>query len=372
MNKITHTYKYNLTLHLCLLFFAIIPVTKLVSLPCLLSQFTGRSLWISGLISTTIDTLFALLMALLRQKIDEPISRLLEKTIGKTLTKILFCIYAFLFIARSVTFVSGEKYFLETSYYEDTAFSYIFTPFFFLIFYLGIKGLKPYVRLSLFLAILSVVGIGLILVLTAGETRFEYLLPLKPDSFKGVIKGSLFNFTYGGEGIFLLFFTSEKHGDKKPAFYLILSFLSGYMLVVAVFLIFFSTFGPVAQTKLFAVSQMGHYSDVVAGVGRIDTFAVFMIDFVRMFALTLPLTASVELLRYVVGGQKKAVYIISASIALSFFLFANFFGTQTIFWFNFFFKRFMPAQFVMVYLLPLLLFFVVRKKNKTKLKEVTV
>lgn len=370
MNKINHTYRYDATLHLCLLFFAIIPVTKLVSLPCLLSQFSGRSLWISGLISTAIDTLFAFLMALLRQKTDVPVSQLLEQTIGKTFTKILFAVYAFLFIARSLTFVSGEKYFLETSYYEDTAFGYIFTPFFFLIFYLGIKGLKPYERLSLFLAILSVIGIGLILVLTFGETRFNYLLPLKPDSFKSIIKGSLFNFTYGGEGIFLLFFTSEKNDDKKPTFYLTLSFLSAYMLVVAVFLVFYSTFGPVAQTKLFAVSQMGHYSDVVAGVGRIDTFAVFMIDFVRMFALTLPLTASAELLKYVFGGQKKTVYIISGSIALSFFLFANFFGTQTIYWFNFFFKYFMPVQFVMVYLLPLLLFFVVRKRNKAKLKEV--
>lgn len=364
MNKINKTYRYNSTLHLCLLFFAIIPVTKMVSLPCFLSEFCGRSLWISGIISTIIDTCLALYMAYLRHKMQKPVSQLLEETLGKTATKILFIIYSLLFISRSLIFVSGEKYFIETTYYEETAFGFVFIPFFLIVFYFCIKGLKPYERLSLFLVIFTVMGIALIIFLSVGEMRINFILPIKPTPLKGILKGSLFNFTFGGEGIYLLFFTGKPNTEKKPVFYLVISFLSAYTLIIVFFVFFYATFGPIAQTKLFAMAQMAHYSDILSGVGRVDTIAVFMIDFVRLFALTLPLSVSAEMLKYVFGENKKTNFTIAGVIAIICFVFTHFFGTQFIHWFNVFYKFVLPFFIFFVYFLPLFLFILIKKANE--------
>ena len=66
--------KYQLkTRQICLFFIAFLPITKIFTLPSLLSSFSKEDLWISALVNFSIDFFTLALLLIVRNRTDKDI-----------------------------------------------------------------------------------------------------------------------------------------------------------------------------------------------------------------------------------------------------------------------------------------------------------
>ena len=139
----TNQKRHFKSLHLCLLFLALIPVTKVVTLPSFLASKAGSSLWISGLIAFLLDLALIIVMSIACEKSKGTFFERLNLTFGEKISKIIAGVFAIFFLLKSLLFVLGEKHFIENTLYEESVLSYIFYPFFALCLY-GRPFIKNY------------------------------------------------------------------------------------------------------------------------------------------------------------------------------------------------------------------------------------
>ena len=351
------------TSQICMLFTALVPVTKIVSMPSFLTMQADRSFWISAIICFALDLVLFAFMAFAIKKYECTFFDALKNTFGQIGAKIIIAIFALFFLLKALYPILEEKYFVENTFYEDITSSFIFYPFFALCFYLCFKGLKALKRTAFALLIFSSCGIVLTFLLTYKESEIARLLPLLQNSPKSVLGASFNNLLFCGEGMYLLFFMGKTDNSKRLVLPLTLSLSVGYIAVIALFISFYGVFGSVSMTKIFSLSQMSHYSLILSNVGRLDSIACFLIDFCRLFAISFPLMLCVECTRYIFGEKLKPTLIVSAiviGVTLLFVLNQN----QKIFYtfktFNGWFKY---VVFAFNFILPFSVFFLKKERK---------
>ena len=357
------TNKYLKTSQLCLLFLAIVPVTKLVSMPSFLAMGADRSLWISAIVCFVLDLALFVVTSLACKKYDCTFFEALKNTFGERGAKAVMAVFAIFFFIKALFPLLEEKYFIENTFYEEITTSFVFYPFFGLCFYLCFKGLKCLERTSFLLCFFAVCGIILTFFLTYKESELDRLLPLFQESPSQVVKASINSLSFCGEGIYLLFFMGRTEPGKKLTVPLILTLSAGYMAVIALMVSFYGIFGSVSMTKIFSLSQMSHYSLIISNIGRLDSIACFLIDFARLFAISLPLILCVECTRYIFGEKIKFTLISSAIFVSLSIAFVIIFNEKVFYTFNLinrWFKYFLlPFNFILPFFV-----FTLKKEKK--------
>ncbi len=354
---------YFKTWQICLLFLAVVPVTKLVSMPSFLTSSANRSLWISGIICFILDMALFIFMALACRKFDCTFYDALKNTFGEKWAKAVMCLFALFFFIKALYPILEEKYFIENTFYEEITTDFVFYPFFALCFYLCFKGLKVLERASFLLALFSVIGVLLTFLLTYKESELTKLLPLFQERPGQIINGSLNSLLFCGEGIYLLFFMGRTTPGKRLILPLSLTLLGGYISVIALFVSFYGVFGAVSMTKIFSLSQMSHYSLILSNIGRLDSLACFLIDFARLFAIAFPLILCVECFRYIFGEKLATTLIVSGVVVILSLIFVILFNEKIVYTFNLFNKLFKYFLLPVNFILPFFVFTL--KKEKT-------
>jgi len=351
---------------ICLLFISIVSVTKIVSMPSFLVSFAGRSLWISALLCFLLDLGLFIVLAHACKKYKCTFYELLCQNLNQTIAKIIMVILAIFFLLKAQFPILEEKFFVENTFYEEITSSFIFYPFILLCFYLCFKGLKLLKRTSFILALFSVLGLGLIIILTHKESSIINLLPLFQDSPKNIFLGSVNNLLFCGEGIYLLFFMGRTKNSNSLVLPLTFSLIAVYMAVISVIVSFYGVFGEVSMSKIFSLSQMSHYSLILSNVGRIDSIASFMIDFARLFALALPLILSAECLKCIFGESTSSTLIVSGVLCALTLIFIIAFNEKNFFAFNLI-NKYLKYFFILInYILPPFILFFKEKNEKLR------
>lgn len=348
---------------ICLIFLAVVPVTKLVSMPSFLTMSANRSLWISAIICFLLDLVLFIFMALACKKFDCTFFEALEKTFGQTWAKVVMGVFAIFFFIKALYPILEERYFIENTFYEEITTDFVFFPFFALCFYLCFKGLKALERTSFLLALFSVIGVVLTFILTYKESEIAKLLPLFQESPKQILGGSLNSLLFCGEGVYLLFFIGRTDNNKKLVLPLTFTLIGGYIAVIALFVAFYGVFGEVSMTKIFSLSQMSHYSLILSNIGRLDSLACFLIDFARLFAIAFPLILCVECCRYIFGEKLKVTLISSGVVVILSLIFVIVFNQKVVYTFNMINKLFRFFLLPINFILPFFVF-TLRGKNE--------
>ncbi len=355
--------KYLKTSQLCMLFLAIVPVTKLVSMPSFLTMDADRSLWISAIICFMLDLVLFTFMSLACKKYNCTFFDALKSTFGEKGAKIIMGLFAIFFFLKALYPLLEEKYFIENTFYEEITTSFVFYPFFALCFYLCFKGIKCLERTSFLLCFFAVCGIILTFFLTYKESKLERLLPLFQQNPSQVAKASINSLPFCGEGIYLLFFMGRTEPNKKLTLPLILTLSAGYIAVIALMVNFYGIFGSVSMTKLFSLSQMSHYSLIISNIGRLDSIACFLIDFARLFAISIPLILCVECTRYIFGEKIKPTLIASAVFIGLSILFVITFNEKVFYTFSLINKWFKYFLLPFNFILPFFVFTLKKEKK---------
>ena len=354
------------TSQICLLFLSIITVTKIVSMPSFLVRYAGRSLWISALLCFLLDLGLFILLGFACKKYKCTFYSLLCQNFGKITAKIIMVILAVFFLLKAQYPILEEKFFVENTFYEEITTSFVFYPFILLAFYLCFKGLKLLKRTSFIMALFSILGIILLIILTYKESKLINLLPLFQESPKSIFLGSVNNLLFCGEGIYLLFFIGRTDFKKGLVLPLSLCLIACYISVIVIIVLFFGVFGEVSMTKIFSLSQMSHYSLILSNIGRLDSIASFMLDFARLFALSIPLILCAEALKCIFGETTRSTLIVSGVICLITFIFILIFNEKNIFAFNLI-NKYLKYFFIIInYLLPPFIFCLKEKNEKLR------
>ncbi len=334
-------------------------LTKIYVMPAFLANISNQNLWISALFSIMIDFLL-LLVVLKTAKNTNNLSVFHSSEVFSSRTqKSLYLLYAVFFIIKAFVPIVEQKNSIEFTFYETQPTLLTFMPFFAVAFYIIIKGFQPFGRsyeMSLWLYAFSILAI-LTLSLFAG--KYSALLPFFNNPLE-ILLGAFKSLIWFGDPIYILFFlgyVSTKDGKLKGVkrAYLIYSITTLVILIV-----FYAVFDTLAPRQYYATLKMSKYSIALSNIGRFDYIAAFMLAAMSVFQICLPLIFANVCLNKCFNFKSPFIapsIIIVIEIAFAILTENTFLNTI-----NFFSNYVVWFFIIMNYLLPVIFYFITRRK----------
>lgn len=336
-------------------------ITKLHILPASLAHFSNEALWLSALINILIDFLLLLLvLKLTREAKNENVILFLENKFGKTFAKTLCFLYAVFFMVKAFIPIYEQKNSIELTFYETQPTFLTFMPFFLVAFYVIYKGVRPYARSMEISMWLFVLGIAVLLLLSAFSGNYSSLLPIVPSN-ASFLNGSLKSLIWFGDPLYLLFFAGKIERSKNHDKNIIISFIIYAIITLAILVIFYSIFDVIAERQYYASLKMSKYSISLSDIGRFDYLGAFLLSGINVFQVCLPLIFASILLSYCFNFKNKVIPALIVTVLETlfsvltqndFFKSLNFIQNYAVYFFI-----------VMTYLLPIIMLLKRRKTN---------
>lgn len=343
------------TNQICALFIALIPLTKLITAPAVLSGYLQERLWHPLILLFALDiALIFLFLYFERKHSSATFFEILSNNYSKGVAKGIFFIYALYFFAKSFIPIIEQKELIENAFYETLPQVPAFFPVFLVIFYICLKGFKTLGRLSQFCLFLSLFGISLILFLSIPTAEYSYLLPIinvKPKSEAIVTLKAL---SWFNDAIYLLFFMGYFKREKKDKTKLIVSYLICVAIVVLYFVTFYGIFTYISPTQKIALNYMSIFGVTLVNVGRFDYLALFLLTTASVVSISLPLVFSTYCLKEVFGLKEEKIPAIVVTACA--FLLTVFFSSKYELILTFVTKYLTPLYVICGYVLPFLCF----------------
>lgn len=298
-------------------FIAFLPMVKILSAPAAFSAFCGEKLWQPALLLFLIDFLLIFLFMFYAKKREYlPFFDILTQDYSKTFAQIVFFIYGVFFLLRAFVPLCEYKYLVETGFYEVMPRSEIFFPVFALTFYMAIKGLKVLGRCSEIAAPITVIGMLIIFYLTFGSGDFSNLLPLFYGSGVKEINCAVKNTFWFNDAVYLILFCGHFKNDKKMTLKISVCYAISAALTLFFYLCFYSVFYTVAPIEKTAISSVSIFSVTLINVGRFDYLALFILTISGVFAISVPVLASVKCFGRAFQTRKTVIPSIVVNLAL--------------------------------------------------------
>ncbi len=262
---------------------------KLFILPALLSGMVNEGLWISTLINMIIDLLLLFIVCYFLKNSDKTFIELLRINFGDNGSRIISFLYLIFFISKAIIPILEQKNTIELTFYETQPTLFTFMPFFFVAFYIAVKGLYPFAKSMEFC--IWIFGFGLIVTILLSLSAGDYttLLPLLSKSPRTLINGSFNSLLWYGDPVFLLYFLGYVKKDSKITKKLTLSFIAYTLITISVFVIFYSIFSSIAERQYYAILKMSKYSITLSNIGRYDYIASLLLSAISVYQTSLPL-----------------------------------------------------------------------------------
>lgn len=308
---------------ICLFFIAFMPVTKFFILPSLIAQAAEEDMWLSSIFNIVLDLLSVFFMLYLNRKYGIDFFSLLKNAFGKTFAKVTMGFYAVFFLIKALNPVFELSFYVKLTLYEAVPADFYFLPFFLVPFFLSLKPLRVIGRCSDVFWLFTLVGIIILLTLSAPNVDLGGILPIGAQGTKNIFSGSYRSFNWFGDGVYMLFFMGNFNCNKKQSIFVILSYLAAGILVL-LYIVFFDTiFGSTADRQSFSLTEISKYSTSINNIGRFDYIGIIFILASEMFAISLPFYFGTHCIKQIT--EKKTdfitpiVFVLVPVILLSFF-----------------------------------------------------
>ena len=310
---------------ICFIYLCLVPVNKLIMLPSYLSESVGELGWFSLFISLAIDILLLWLILFIgeKKKLKTTYS-LMEKSYGTITAKFFYMLFAIFFLAKAFFPILEQKVYVENTLYEIMPNDITFYPFFFVSVFVSLGGLKIFGRFADISIWFFASGMLLVFLLSIGSVDLSNLLPLFNKPLYSVINASFRSLLWHMDSLYMVImlghFRPEPHYKKK----IVLSYLSSSVIVLVFAIFFIGVFGPIAASQDFSLAQMCILSVTVTNIGRFDYIAVFILLFVQIFTIILPIFFSTKCLERTLGTKKALIpcLIVNAILAIGIMFFA--------------------------------------------------
>ena len=300
--------KYQLkTRQICLFFIAFLPITKIFTLPSLLSSFSKEDLWISALVNFSIDFFTLALLLIVRNRTDKDIFTILKDGLGERFSKSILFVFALFLILKAIIPISEQKDFIELTLYFSLPSIIYFLPFFIIAFYLSCKKLRVIGRTADLLWASSLLGIVFLFALSLTNTDFLAILPVGANGYKNILKGSYSSFNWFGDSLYFLFFLGNYKNEKHSNLKILLSYFASVLIVILFLIDFYGIFTSISFRQRFALTEIAKYSSVINNTGRFDYLSIMMILVSNFISLSLPLFFASKIFDHVFNIKKPFI-----------------------------------------------------------------
>lgn len=276
-------------------FIAFLPLIKIISAPSVFAAFCGEKLWMpaAGLFLADI-LLISLFIFYAKRRDYVPFFDILTEDYSKAFARVVFFIYAIFFLLRAFIPLCEYKYLVESGFYEVLPRSEIFFPVFALTFYMAVKGLKILGRCSEIAAPITIIGMLIVFYLTIGSGDFANLLPLFYGSGTKEISCALKNTFWFNDAIYFIMFCGHFKNEKNVPLKIYICYGVSALFTLVFYACFYAVFYTVAPLEKTALSSVSIFSITLINVGRFDYLALFMLMISGVFAISVPVCASVK------------------------------------------------------------------------------
>ena len=349
------------TRQICFLFIALMPVTKLFSLPSLLAKTAGEDMWICALLNLLIDLFTIFFISVICSKTQKTFFELLQDGFGNVGSKIVLGFYALYFLLKCFMPIQEQEEFVKLSLYINIPTDLFFLPFYLVSFMLCLKPLRIFGRVADIVWLPSVVGYLLLIFLSISNVDWTALLPIGAQGIQKVGLGSFKSFNWWGDCVYLLFFVGNFKHSKKSLQKITISYLIGGVMVILAMMFFWGTFTSIAHRQRFALTELSKYTTVINNVGRFDYVGILFILFSCLFSLSLPIYFASLILNHIFNAKIKWICPLVVVVSLAVLMLT--FNQRNISLSHFFESVISPFFFIMSNLLPPLTLLLTKKRS---------
>lgn len=293
---------------LCIMLILYIPISKLLILPSLLSDYCGENLYLAAIFNFLLDAFAIFIILKLSERFDgDDFYTILTKTFGVAVAKIICFLFMLFFMFKALIPIMEQKNSVEFTLYDTQPEIIIYLPFFAVSAYICIKGLNPLARASEVALWIGGLGYIIIIFLSVGAGEYDRILPLFGGRGFDFIPAGFKNSIWFCDSSYILFllgyFKKEKNYKRK----IFLSFLLCSFLVVLFLIIFYCVFDSIAPKQFYALLRMSKYAISLSNIGRFDFIACFMLSMVSVFQISLTLLLASNLFKKIFSVEN--VYV---------------------------------------------------------------
>lgn len=347
---------------LSIMFLFIIPISKLMLLPTLLSHIAGRDSYLAVVFIMLVDIfILAVIVYIINKTPHSSFDQVLSSSFGKVAAKIIIFLFGLMFLTKSLPLMLEQKLLLENTFYETFPVLITFVPFFMVIFFVASKGAKTIGRTSELFWILILISFVLIIMFSFSKSNFANILPVAYNGLSPIAKGVISIAQNFGDYIILFAFMGKIDKDKSFKKVFASAGVITFM-VVLVFIIFTAIFGDVAVRQTYAITKISKYSLALSELGRFDFIAILMLLAGAVFYSAVLLFGAAEMFRQCFGIKERKYILIALVVLLAagVYIFSSNFYTMN----NFYVKYLKYFYMAMQYLMPLVIAVPIFIKNR--------
>ncbi len=298
-------------------FFAafILPVSKFLETPALLSQYAKGDILLPALLQFLTQALTILAVLYASSQSERSLLERLEDKFGKWV-KGAFLAYALYFAFASLLPLLDLEKFVYAAFFDTAPTTFAFGAFFLLLAFVCCKKFKSLGRfadLSLFLFLfpfLAIIGMGFF------KSDLTRLLPFFGTDFSGISQAftrSAPHFSDAALLLPLLCARRYREGDGKK---IMAGYGAGALLCLLFFAVFFGLYSSLAPREHYAFLKIAQYFPALQVVGRLDLIFIYLLSTVLLFYTCLPVFYAVELWTRALRTEKKTLPSAIASVGL--------------------------------------------------------
>jgi hypothetical protein len=350
----------------CFILIAYNAATKLVMYPTYAAYSCGNALLFPAIFNIILQTAIIWAIAFISSKTDKTFYQLISLSLGEVAAKIIYALFALWFLVSAVLPLSEQQLFVHGVFYETIPSILVFLPFYMFCIYAGSKKFANVGRCADICFLLFAAACALLFIMSISECRFDLLLPVLKGGVNDVAKTSLASITRFSDSAILLMFLGHYKYAKGDAAKITLSYALGGVITLLFMAIFYTIYGPLSAAQPYAIAKIGIFFSAINLLGRIDLFAVYILDIVILFALVINVQMCTYCLKKVFNRDICWVYSLCVNailIAVCFIFNNNFVGVS-----NFTYGYLWIAAIIFCYALPLSCFLMRKRYEKVKRK----
>ena len=302
---------------ICFIMLIYTAVSKFVTYPTQLSYASGRDLLFSALLNFLLQGVIVWAVSFLCSRTDKTFFELIEGTLGNVTARVVYALFALFFMVCTLLPLMEQKLYVHAIFYDMLSPLVTFLPVFFFTVYASSKSFKNIGRCADICLPIFLIAMAFILVMSLHELQWDNFLPMFRQPGK-IFKGSLANVYRFAEPSFLLMFMGHFKYKKGDAVKITLSYIGGALFVLAVLTAFYGIYGDMAQSRSFAISKISLFFPAIDLIGRIDLFALYVLEIPMLFALVLNIQLTVHCIEECTGYKNRAV--LSLAVNAVFFI----------------------------------------------------
>lgn len=353
---------------ICFIFLALMPVNKVLMLPSMMAEYAGEQLFLSMLLNFSMDILALFLILKIGDRFkNQTLFDILSNQFGETFAQITYFLLGVFFLLKSFIPIIEQKYFIDKTLYEVFPNIISFFPLFILSAYACVKGLKVLGRCSDFAIWFTTIAMILAFLFALPSAKLSWMMPILQKPKIGILNGAYTTITWFSESLYMLMFLGHFEYKKHTKLKIILSYTISAVVIILFSIVFYSVFGPIARTQIFALSNMTVFTTKIINSARYDFLAIFLLLFSKVFAICLPVLMSTKCFERAFKQKKGLPFSIVVNLIL---LLLVALLNEKIFAVHNFIKTYLNQFFIVIaYLFPLLLFIFLKRRKNEKSQE---